>query len=88
MFPQAWREGNEGVAEFMMQKITGAPEVYLPADCGCTQQVLDNDQRLAHLPPADVRNPLRLSNADHLTCFEARIGRRKIARDRQEHFAT
>lgn len=71
MLSQAWREGNEGVAEFMLQKITGAPKD-LPANRSRAYQVPDDDQRLAHLPPADVRNLLRLSGAGlHLTWFEA-----------------
>ena len=32
VMPQAWREGNEGVAEWMLQKITGTPEVHLLVD--------------------------------------------------------
>lgn len=50
---QAWREGNRGVADFMLQKITGMARRLLLA---CLSLMLqpEHDQRLRLLPPRDV----------------------------------
>lgn len=56
--PKAWREENEGVANFMLQKITGKPLALILLERKTAEsRAVEHDQRLSQLPPSDVRIP-------------------------------